>query len=324
MHLRYELGGDFMTMDIKTITCFKRVAELQHMSRAAEELHFSQAHLSRIIAALEEEVGVPLFDREGRGIRLNPCGKMYYEYVLKIFSLLDESVRAVRDEYSRVQAQLIIGTNTGSYIPDLLFAVQEKRPKIRIKHYSLDKKNLIKYALTDRADFNIICPPSRNMNLNSIPLHKEPGVVIYPKGHWLENRKTVHLHELENENFVGVNRGYGARDSVEIMYEEHHFKPNFMIETSDTSLVKAYVSKNFGIAVVPETIMLKDPYFKDHYCKFEEDIYGILALEWRKDKKLEEEDRFFCNVVLEHFHSVGKPVGTNLSPEVQTLDDFLL
>lgn len=312
-----------MMMDIKTISCFKKVAELEHMSRAAEELYISQAHLSRIIKALETEIGVPLFDRIGRGIKLNQCGKLYYEYVLKIFSLLDESVRAVRDESVRRQAQLIIGTNVGAYIPDLLYEMQKKRPQMRVMQYSMNSKNLVKYSLNERSDFNLICPPSNNINLISIPIHKEPAVIIYPKGHWLKDRKKVYLHELEEENFVGVNRGYGARDSVEIMYEQYHFKPNFVMETADTSMVKAYVSRNFGIAVVPKTIMLTDPYYKDHYCEFEEDIYGILALEWRKDKKLTEDDIFFCNAVLEHFHNIGKLVETNFTEKASTLDDLL-
>lgn len=108
-----------MNLDMNMILSFKKVAELQHVSKAAEELYISQAHLSRIIAALEKEIGAPLFDRSGRGITLNACGKLYYDYVLRILALLDESIKNVREEHLRSQIQLIVSTNVGAYLPDL-------------------------------------------------------------------------------------------------------------------------------------------------------------------------------------------------------------
>ena len=312
-----------MNMDVKTLVCFKKVAELEHMSKAAEELYISQAHLSRIIAALEEEIGVPLFDRVGRGICLNNCGKMYYEYTLKIFALLDESVKKVRDEYSRGKAQLIVGTNAATYLPKFFSIFMRETPGIRIKQYSFVKKKLIQYLHTEKTDFNIICPPSNDIELFSIPLHKEPAIIIYPENHWLKNRTKVSLHELAGEDFVGVNLGYGARDAVEIMYEENNFKPNFVVETEDSALVKQYVNKGIGIGVVPKTLMLLDPYYKDHYCEFEEDIYGILSLEWRKDRVLSEEDIVFFNTALEYFYQLSKSVGTQRSEKVPVIFDFL-
>lgn len=312
-----------MNMDVKTLICFKKVAELEHMGKAAEQLYISQPHLSRIIASLEEEIGVPLFDRLGRGIRLNNCGKLYYEYTLKIFTLLDESVNNVRDEYSRGQAQLIIGTNTATYLPNLFSIFRKEKPDINIKQYSFSRNKLLQYLKTEKIDFNILCPPSNGINLISIPIHKEPGVIIYPKEHWLNNKEKISLDALSGENFVGVNLGYGVRDAVEMMFEKNSFKPTYVIETADSALIKQYVKEGLGIGIVPKSVMLTDPYYKDHYCEFEEDIYGIVALEWNKKKVLSETDVVFCNTVLEYFHSLSKKVGTNISEKPPAITDYL-
>lgn len=312
-----------MEMDLKALICFKKVAEREHISKAAEELFISQAHVSRIIAALEEEIGAPLFDRVGRGIQLNSCGRLYYEYTIKILSLLDESVKSVRDEYSRAQAQLIIGTNAASYLPNLFSVLRKKKSSIRIKQYSFTRKKLIQSVKEDKTDFMLICPLSNDMHMKSIPVHKEPAIIIYPENHWLKDRSKVSLHELENEDFVGMNLGYGARDAVEIMYSQNNFKPNFVVEIADSALIKQYVKGGMGIAVVPKTLMLTDPYYKNHYCEFEEDVYGLLSLEWKKDRKLSEDDIIFCNTTLEYYHHLGETVGTNIKEEIPTIEDFM-
>lgn len=312
-----------MNLDMNMILSFKKVAELQHVSKAAEELYISQAHLSRIIAALEKEIGAPLFDRSGRGITLNACGKLYYDYVLRILALLDESIKNVREEHLRSQIQLIVSTNVGAYLPDLFQNLLDVMPNIRFKQYSLSRNGLQRYMKNNRTDFHLICPPEDSEDLISIPLHKETAVVIYPENHWLEGREKVFMHELAQENFVGVNQGYGARDAVEIMYREHQFKPNFVIETADTAMVSAYVRKGLGIGVVPKAIILKDTYFRNHFCHFEEDVYGIVALEWKRERVLNDIDIAFCNMSLRHFHELGKVVGTNFHEEVPVLKDFI-
>lgn len=312
-----------MNMDVKTLVYFKKVAELEHMSKAAEELYISQAHLSRIITALETEIGVPLFDRVGRGIKLNNCGKMYYEYVLKIFALLNESVNNVRDEYLRERAQLVVGTNTSTYLPKLFSIFIQEKPSVSIKQYSFTRKKLLQYLNTEKIDFNILCPPSNGLNLISIPIHKEPGIIIYPDNHWLKDRKKVSMKELIHENFVGVNLGYGVRDAIEIMCEKNNFKPNYVIETADTALIKQYIKEGLGIGIVPKAITMGDPYYKDHYCDCEEDIYGIVALEWRKERILSEDDIAFCDTVLKYFHTLSKIAGTNFTEEPPEIMDYM-
>jgi hypothetical protein len=67
-------------ISLKMLQYFKKVAETQHITNASKELYISQPQLTRVIAELERELGVTLFDREGKGIRLNPCGEAFYRY----------------------------------------------------------------------------------------------------------------------------------------------------------------------------------------------------------------------------------------------------
>ncbi len=72
-------------MELLQLKYFQTVARLEHMTKAAEELHIAQPSLSKTIARLEKDLGVPLFDRQGRQITLNSFGKVFLKRVERIF-----------------------------------------------------------------------------------------------------------------------------------------------------------------------------------------------------------------------------------------------
>lgn len=84
-------------MDLLQPKCFRVVAHLEHITRAATELAISQPSLSTTIRRLEDELGVPLFERQGRTIRLNQFGHVWLEHVERLLSELDEGARTLRD-----------------------------------------------------------------------------------------------------------------------------------------------------------------------------------------------------------------------------------
>src|SRR4051794_34889944 len=90
---RYDAGG---MMELNSLAHFLVVARLEHLSRAAEELHVAQPSLSRTIARLEGELGVPLFDRSGR-LRLNDAGRLFRDHVERALGELEAGRRAVTE-----------------------------------------------------------------------------------------------------------------------------------------------------------------------------------------------------------------------------------
>lgn len=84
-------------MELQQLKYFQVVARLEHMTKAAEELHITQPSLSITIARLEEALGAPLFDRFGRNIKLNEFGQLFLKRVERIFRELEEGKREVRD-----------------------------------------------------------------------------------------------------------------------------------------------------------------------------------------------------------------------------------
>lgn len=294
-------------MEFKHLLCFKRVAELEHITKAASDLYMSQAHLSRIIAELESELGVKLFDRDGRGIKLSPCGLTLYENVIKILTQMDDAKKQVQNVYQRQLSQLTVVTNAGAYMPGLLLRLAKVDPTLKLRQYSAPRKEILQMLREGIVDCAICCPPIPDeLDFKSTILRVEPAVVIYPRGHWLEGRDVVSLHELQEESFISVAQGYGARDAVESSYNKTGFSPNFVIETGDTGSVNRYVYEGLGIALVPKSLIMQDEYFKDHHTNIAEPASGTLAITWKQDKTFNENDNLFYQVCLDYYRELDR------------------
>ena len=88
-------------MNLQWLYYFDAIAELEHYTRAAEQLHVSQSNLSHAISELEEELGVELFERKGRNIRLTKYGELFRPYVKQSITSLETGVKTLKNHRSR-------------------------------------------------------------------------------------------------------------------------------------------------------------------------------------------------------------------------------
>ncbi|MEG1830378.1 MAG: LysR family transcriptional regulator [Gordonibacter sp.] len=292
-------------MDIKRILYFKRVAETQHITKAAQDLYVSQAHLSRIIGEMERELGVELFDREGRGLVLNECGKIFYEYALKMISLFNEATQRTQEAHLRAQFQVAVATNSSAYMPAFLSKTSKKHANMKIRQYSGPRKKVVAMLKNGSVDFAITAPPLDEIGINSVQLRNEIPAIIYPKGHWLEDYDVVSLEKILNEPFVGVAQGFGARDTIDAYYQTHGLSPTFVLETGDTISVERYVEQGLGIALCARALVLQEDHFKNHHTLLEEDVPCILGLSWNSNRALSKEGEAFYREAVEYFSDLA-------------------
>src|SRR5438309_3725141 len=107
-------------MDLLQLKYFQTVARLEHMTQAARQLEIAQPSLSQTIARLEEELGVPLFDRQGRQIRLNQFGRTFLRRVERIFAELEDGRRELADLAGLEQGRVSLSMFSTPLLPDLL------------------------------------------------------------------------------------------------------------------------------------------------------------------------------------------------------------
>lgn len=294
-------------MELRHLMYFKRVAELENITKAANELFVSQSHLSHVIIDLETELGVPLFDRVGRGIQLTLCGKEFYHDIVNLNNGLEDSKKRVLALHKRQLTQLTVVTNVSTYMPGLLKAIKLSYPNLTIQQYSAKRRTIIRMLLDGSADFAICCPMIlEEPDLESLLLRNEAGVVVYPENHWLKDKKTVSFSELIDEDFINVSVGYGTRDGQDMYFKKAGFVPKNSIETNDTPSIFSYVKDGLGIALAPKTITLQNSDFKNQYIEIDEAPSATIGLTWNKNHYISEAGRTFFETAIDYFSALDE------------------
>ncbi len=242
-------------MDIRQLMYFQKVAELEHMTKAAEQLQVSQPFLSRTIASLEEDLGVPLFDHGGRQIRLNEYGASFYRRTKKIFLELDDAQKELKDLALRKDQTVSIVTNTGLYMPGLLCRFRQDMPDVQFCQVSSPRHRISRILHDGEADFAITAPPlTDNPEFDTITLLNEKCVII--------------------------------RDLADHFFQTAGIQASIIIETSDTSAIPDYVKNGFGISFSPLSILRQHPLYQngciDYITACSPDCIGTIGLTWKK------------------------------------------
>lgn len=290
-----------MDISMKSLMCFKKVAELEHMTNAAKELYISQAQLSRTIAELEEEYGVKFFDRIGKGIKLNVCGREYYNYVQQVINIMGNAGKSVKRIHDNQKSQLTVISNLGTYMPELFSMLAENHPDLKFKQMTAPRNKVVKSLKEGAADFAIVCPMIDDPDILSYYLLRETGCVIYPEGHYLEGYSKVSLEMLADEMLVGPVAGYGVREVTDIAFKNFGITPQYAVETTETSLISSFVEKGFGVAIVHKSKFARDSYYKHRYCDIEEPMFGVVGISWLKDRIFSEDDMILYQTAIEFF-----------------------
>lgn len=250
-------------MDLNKLYFFKVTAELEHITRAAEQLGIQQAFLSRSIHTLEEELDAPLFFRSGRGISLSPFGRTYYSYVCSVFDTLEDGARALRDLRQEQALTLHIGTNACSFLPEFFSDLRGQTPGTTIRQRTNALQPLIKELEEGGFDFLFVVSPEPvtvPVPLSARLLLEDRMGLLLPAGHPLSARKALHFHDIASLPLITAPEGYGMTDCLLFQFKAHDVQPNIAVETTDIAIIPKYVAGGLGISALPDTIWRKGPH----------------------------------------------------------------
>ncbi|GAK40550.1 LysR family transcriptional regulator [Paenibacillus urinalis] len=131
-------------MELLQLHYFRTVAQLEHMTKAAEQLRIAQPALSKTIARLEEDLGVPLFRRNGRQIRLNEYGRSFLQRVELVLSTLEEGRRELEDMAGLNQGRIEIAIQDPDRIGEPLKLFSKKYPNAKFGSF---KPHIMRWSL---------------------------------------------------------------------------------------------------------------------------------------------------------------------------------
>ena len=248
-------------MNFNQLLYFCVLAKTEHYTQAAKLLSITQPSLTHSIKELEKELGVCLFNKHGRNVKINQYGLFLFEQVSPILSDLEKTrsdLITMIDPRKGTIHLSFLPSLAQKFIPTIIseFVSREENSQIHFVFNhgtSEDIKRVFKENKTDIAFTSNI----EGDGITSIPIIKQEFFLITPLEHPLADKEEIHLAEAAPYPFVYYDQKSVLRPILDNLFKSIKKKPIMAYQLADDSAVCGFVSANLGIAVVPDIIGLE-------------------------------------------------------------------
>lgn len=297
-------------MELKQLRNFRAVAQAEHVTRAARQLGLSQPSLSRTIRRLEREIGVPLFDRQGRQIRLNPSGRVFLRQVESALHELEEGRREVVDRAGSGTGEVVLLATALRSLPELLRSFRAHHPRVGFRLTQAGASEMAEQLARGECDLSISSVPIEGPDLRSVPLMTEEILLALPPGHRFLGRTEADLREFADEPFVALRRGYDLRDLTDRFCQEAGFVPDVVCELNEPGAIRNMVAAGLGVAFLPEVSwrMVPEPVPRGLHIR-RPNCWRTLRLVWRTERYESVAARSFRQFTVAYFRRFGTASG---------------
>ncbi|MBQ9979662.1 MAG: LysR family transcriptional regulator [Oscillospiraceae bacterium] len=238
-------------MNIAQIRYFVTAAQLQNLSKAAEALHLSQPALSKSIAKLEEELGTPLFIRQGKSVALNEPGRRFLQSAWVILRQVDNTMLDLSEMTFGTTSRISVGLyQPDEKITSCLAAFASKHPETELYiNCFIDSEEILDI---NKYDMLLYPDGNRYIKFHSHFLHSEPYLLAIPAGHSLAAEKSISPKQLSGLPFVFVNRDQQYIEEPYFLCAGLNLRLKSMYFTNAREQHKQLVASGVALGFVPE------------------------------------------------------------------------
>ncbi len=303
---------------LQQLRLFEAVARHLSYTRAAEEVHLSQPAVSIQVKKLEEQVGMPLFERMGKRVYLTPAGEELHEACRAIFERLDHVANRFDELRGEVAGPLRIGVvTTAKYIlPHLLGAFLKTYPRVEPQLKVSNRGRILDRLDENRDDLYIFGTPLKDRDVEDRPFLPDELVLFANPAHRWAGRRSIPAGALAEEHLLFREEGSGIRRTLERYLVAHGVPPTPYMTLGSGEAIKQAVMAGLGIGML-STLSLR--------LELENRLVVVLDVEglpierhWRvvhaRDKRLSKAARLFIDFVQSNASTLlpacGRPAST--------------
>jgi len=249
-------------MNIDQIRAFHKVALTGSFTRAARELFVTQPAVSQEIKALEASLGIKLFDRSGKNVRMTAEGEVLFSYALRFFALHEEMESLFGRSKNLQHGQIKLGSTAliGTYFsPQIIGRFNRRYPGIEIDLKMGNSDQVMNLVLEGSVDLGFSGMTTNHARLESILIHQEKMIMVASPRHPLSQRK-ISLDDISETPFIWREKGTQTRKLIEKWFLRQlrgHY-PRKSIELQNMEAAKRMVEEGYGITVVPEAAVKRE------------------------------------------------------------------
>jgi DNA-binding transcriptional LysR family regulator len=307
-------------MEVRQLEIFRMLAEELNFTRTAEKVHTVQSNVTAQIKALEEELGIPLFDRLGRRVALTDAGRNFLPFADQALCAMQQGQRAVKSG-AEPSGPLRIGTPESMLtyrLPQVLRIFHRRFPHVELifrPQYDEAIPALLESGKMDMAVCMI--EPSPNPAIKSIPLRPERIFLIAHPSHPLAARSTVKPADLAGQSLLLTESGCGYRLKLDRQMAMQNIRPGNVTEFSSVEAIKQCVAVGMGVGLLPAIVVARE--LRQHQLKVlhwagpSMDISTSIL--WHKDKWISPAMAAFMDLVREKLEDTGLSESPGLMDE---------
>lgn len=251
-------------MELQQIRYFLTLAEELHFWNSAEKHFITQSALSRQIKALEDELGVQLFERSKRTVKLTQAGSFLQEQWLRMMEEIDRVHRQAKSIHEGTYGMISIaypGSIAYGFLPAIISSIANALPEVKLELVEPTDVSVEQLLLNYQLDLALRRDPAENPALQSVILYSEHFSLIVPESHPLNAENFRSLADVKDEKFIlsGLQNKTFYVSSLRELFRSYNFEPNVHIESDFGGMVLGLVAKGLGISIMPSSYAFSAP-----------------------------------------------------------------
>ncbi|MDH2363160.1 LysR family transcriptional regulator [Priestia megaterium] len=287
-------------MDIKQLIYFLTIAEEGNISKAAERLHMAQPPLSQQLKLLEEELGVILFERNTRRMKITDAGQLLQSRAQQIIELMEKTSKELNDLKEGSQGVLSIGTISSAgetLVPIVVQDFHKAYPGVDFRIKESSTFEILELVKRGVVEVGVIRTPFNLETFDYISLPKEPMMAAAMDSLLDMNKTSMSLDELKGKPLLFHNR---YANNIEEACRKSGFEPKVKCRIDDTRTMLNWASSGMGIALIPRDMMTLIPNSNLRFIEIKDQTLATkIIIIWKKNHYLSTPARHF----LEFFKS---------------------
>ncbi|PFA67113.1 LysR family transcriptional regulator [Bacillus sp. AFS015802] len=248
-------------MDLNVVKTFITAAEYNHFRKAAERLYISQPTVTVHIKQLEKELGVILFERDGKKIKLTEAGRSYLQHAKRLIEIYEEGIsdiQSLSQGYTTTLKMAISPLIADNVLPFVLKQYIENHPQVEISVEIIESAEIERAVLDERVDIGLSCLPCFSPELEHTLLYSDKVILVAPHdGRDFESAPPLEEEELISSNYLLTHNHPAYWD--ELSHAIKKFYPRArMMKVSQTHITKRFIAEGLGVSYLPASSVRRE------------------------------------------------------------------
>ena len=245
-------------MNLQQLYYFRKLAEVQHYTKAAKALYITQPSLSDSISSLESELSVALFQKKGRGIELTKYGQEFYQYVSQALGVLEHGIAIMKEKSDSVTGTIDVGcipTLLGDFLPDALDLYHEKHPQVNFNIFQDKSIPVAEGVSAGNFDIGFCSMVESKEDLVFVPITYQELIVIVRNDHPLARYDSMELSTLRDYTLSTYRDTIPIGKTIRKILKDKNMEAAYSYD--DEISIAGRINRSSKAAIVADTPFLK-------------------------------------------------------------------